>query len=123
MVICKICKQVCVSPSVLNRHMVTHSGVKSFQCELCYKYFSTKESCKVHKKTIHSDAKNFQCPKCTKAFKQNSNLKKHLIVHGIGDYKCHICEKVFSVKPEFQRHMQRLHPDESTNNGPDWGTV
>ncbi|WP_330927000.1 hypothetical protein, partial [Candidatus Sororendozoicomonas aggregata] len=27
------------------------------------------------------------------------------------------------VKPEFQRHMQRLHPDESTNNGPDWGTV
>jgi hypothetical protein len=50
---CTECEYVCITPSALKTHMVTHVGSKEYECFECEKFFAQKCSLKTHLKKIH----------------------------------------------------------------------
>lgn len=51
--VCEICKKVCMKPSDLKRHMMSHTGERPFKCEVCGKQFRAKNSMMYHLKSAH----------------------------------------------------------------------
>ena len=52
---CHLCNKFFGSKKTdLERHMLTHSGVKPFQCQLCKRKFTSKSSLNTHVKRVHS---------------------------------------------------------------------
>lgn len=53
------------------------------------------------------DDKTFQCDICSRFFSTNSNLSKHKKKHGEKLYSCEICNKMFYRKDVMQEHHRR----------------
>ena len=53
------------------------------------------------------DDKTFQCEICSRFFSTNSNLSKHKKKHGEKLYACEICNKMFYRKDVMQDHQRR----------------
>lgn len=71
-------------------HVVAHSDVRNFTCEVCNKKYKTKSQLNDHKKA-HKDETPFQCHICSKSYKWKTNLIIHLKKHN--GYKCAYCNK------------------------------
>lgn len=56
---------------------------------------------------LSSDDKTFQCDICSRFFSTNSNLSKHKKKHGEKLYSCEICNKMFYRKDVMQEHHRR----------------
>lgn len=54
-----------------------------------------------------ADDKTFQCEICSRFFSTNSNLSKHKKKHGEKLYACEICSKMFYRKDVMQDHQRR----------------
>lgn len=54
-----------------------------------------------------ADDKTFQCEICSRFFSTNSNLSKHKKKHGEKLYACEICNKMFYRKDVMQDHQRR----------------
>ncbi|MEQ2193448.1 hypothetical protein XENOCAPTIV_028334, partial [Xenoophorus captivus] len=57
--------------------------------------------------------KTFQCDICSRFFSTNSNLSKHKKKHGEKLYSCEICNKMFYRKDVMQEHHRRHSVGES----------
>ena len=53
---CELCGKAFISPSKLQRHSYSHSGLKPFQCNVCNKSFSQSVNLQTHIKKDHSEA-------------------------------------------------------------------
>lgn len=60
-----------------------------------------------------ADDKTFQCDICSRFFSTNSNLSKHKKKHGEKLYSCEICNKMFYRKDVMQEHHRRHSVGES----------
>jgi KRAB domain-containing zinc finger protein len=58
----------------------------------------------------HTGDKSYKCDICGKGSSHNSNLQNHIKTH-TGDklYKCDICGKGFSNSSDLQRHIRTLY--------------
>ena len=91
---------------------------KPFQCSLCSKAFKLKAVLKRHFEQVHDKIKPFHCSFCPSKFGYKFELEKHLsrihegknqdapIAASKEKFKCHICNKVFSVKNTLNYHME-----------------
>lgn len=95
---CPTCSKVFATSNYLNRHMVTHTGVKAFGCSRCTKRFYFKWALKQHL-LRHMKERPFECSTCGKRFFNSWLLKKYLYTHNQEkSYRCGACSKRFCSK-------------------------
>ena len=89
--------------------LIVHEGRRDYRCQSCVKSFTRPEQLKRHVHTIHEDQKD-KCEYCGNLFRPDY-LKTHIYtVHeGHKDYKCEICEQLFSSQKELKSHIKRTH--------------
>lgn len=82
---------------------------KKFECETCFKRFSSRSLCEGHKNRVHLDIRNFICSTCGRAFTSKTNLSQHERVHtGEKPFKCNVegCDQSFKTHSAKYAHHQ-----------------
>ncbi|XP_069477352.1 zinc finger and BTB domain-containing protein 10 [Ambystoma mexicanum] len=64
---CPHCNYVAKYRRTLKRHLLIHTGVRSFSCEICGKLFTRREHVKRHS-LVHKKDKKYKCMVCKKIF-------------------------------------------------------
>ena len=60
----------------LNRHLLIHSGVLPFACDICQKRFSRTDNFNLHKRQ-HTNERPYKCGGCEKKYVSGSKLRRH----------------------------------------------
>ena len=84
----------------------------NFQCEICHKYFGSKNILGKHIKGVHLRVKNFHCQICEISFVRNDELKSHVRKKHPKDgevpekFYCDQCAKQFTEKKSLNYHIK-----------------
>ncbi|RXG68538.1 Zinc finger and BTB domain-containing protein 20 [Armadillidium vulgare] len=75
---CLQCDYKSLNVGDVKRHvMFKHTGEKPFQCTICDKSFTVKQTLKIHMRT-HTGEKPYLCSLCSKRFTHKVSLNIHL---------------------------------------------
>lgn len=83
-----------------------------FNCDICFKNFSTKQILQRHRIALHDHNKDFKCDQCNMWFSSSNNheLIKHTneVHNGFKKFICDFngCSKEFSRRDALKRHRQ-----------------
>ena len=104
---CNICGKEFDGMYKLNRHLVTHTGIKNFNCETCGKSFSEAYKLRRHL-LVHAGIKMFPCDLCEKSYTRNDHLKRHKYEAHFQNFTCEVCSQEFGDKRALSIH-RRIH--------------
>uniref|UniRef100_G3N5G7 Vascular endothelial zinc finger 1b n=1 Tax=Gasterosteus aculeatus TaxID=69293 RepID=G3N5G7_GASAC len=95
---CPICHQRFKRKDRMTYHVRSHDGGvhKPYICSVCGKGFSRPDHLSCHVKHVHSSERPFKCQACTSAFATKDRLRSHMIRHE-GKVTCNICGKMLSA--------------------------
>ncbi|XP_066143523.1 zinc finger protein 236-like [Euwallacea fornicatus] len=81
------------------------------ECDICHKWYSSKDVLRKHKKALHGQNKKFPCIKCDKGYDQLEDLNKHIkkLHSGLRPYSCQYCSNSFSEEHSLKIHIKRIH--------------
>ncbi|XP_029985743.1 zinc finger protein 142 [Sphaeramia orbicularis] len=144
--LCPECGYKCKWATQLKYHMTKHTGHKPYACTECDYRTNRADALRAHADARHRHTRPYVCENCGKAFKSVAVLKSHQRRHGDGrPYACGLCPRSFRwgaglrqhylnhthkrpfhcrycsyrAKQRFQvvKHLHRLHPLESAEQG------
>jgi len=92
---CPSCEKEFHVPSLLERHMRTHTNERPFQCRLCSRSYSQSGNLNVHLKTIHGVAVD--------GGRSRSDGEGHR------PHKCYICNRMFTTSSNMYQHIRAVH--------------
>ncbi|VDK34465.1 unnamed protein product [Taenia asiatica] len=102
--ICSYCGKTFDRPSLLRRHILSHTGERPFPCQYCDKAFSTRSGANTHERT-HTGYKPYICRICGRRFAAGSNYIFHIYTHtNTRRHRCDICTKAFVTPGDLRRH-------------------
>ncbi|XP_075531197.1 uncharacterized protein LOC142564182 isoform X2 [Dermacentor variabilis] len=102
---CHLCPYESKDKAMLSRHMLTHSGEKSFECPACTRKFGRFESLKDHMHT-HSGERPYQCTMCPYRTAHRSTLADHKKRHTTEELlSCDLCPYVTMRRTNLERHV------------------
>lgn len=64
----------------MNRHKLTHTGIKKYQCKFCDRAFTQNNDLIKHLRS-HIGTNTYQCNECSAAFRLKSELVAHTNKH------------------------------------------
>ena len=115
---CLLCQKVLQTPSRFLQHEKKHkqsANEKPFSCTECKYETDTKYYLQNHKRTMHVAKEGLwicakgKCAENPRSFINNYLLKKHQDCHE--EIKCEKCDKKFTAKRNFRRHIKTVHKD------------
>ena len=89
---CPTCNKEFHVPSLLERHMRTHTNERPYQCRLCGRSYSQSGNLNVHLKTIHGVMVEGQ--------------RARAEPEGIRPHKCYICNRMFTTSSNMYQHIR-----------------
>nr|XP_026501159.1 zinc finger protein 726-like [Vanessa tameamea] len=105
--VCKECNYKTSRIKDMSSHLVTHSGERPFQCNLCPNTYTQYSSLQGHKEGAHQDyLVEITCHFCGKYVRGRRNVYRHLKSHTEQKVSCTICKKVMN-KMSYHTHMKR----------------
>ena len=119
---CSVCQKVLQTPSRFYQHEKQHknsANEKPFSCNECKYQTDNKCYLQNHKRTMHlvkvglwMCAKG-KCSENPRSFINSHLLQKHQKCHE--EVKCDKCEKKFTAKRNFRRHLKEVHKDKEVD--------
>ena len=83
------------------------SVTENFICNICLRYFSSKQKRDNHIENIHSQKKRYSCKVCAKIILSKDGLVSHMKTHTCSSHhQCPDCKKVFNHKSNLSRHLK-----------------
>ena len=137
--ICHHCGKICRNKFGLQKHLETHSAIRSYQCDQCDKAYKSKSALRDHVICFHGKARDhlcrfcpmrflrksdrigherthtnerpFKCSHCDKAFRRKAIMQAHELTHGhrTKDWKCDVCGSLFYNRIQRDNHVKYLH--------------
>ncbi|XP_022829380.1 gastrula zinc finger protein XlCGF57.1-like [Spodoptera litura] len=105
---CKDCTYHTKNIKDIDAHLVTHNGIRRYQCKDCLKWFTQHSSLQGHREAHHNDYKKVgTCQYCGKHIKGRNKLYKHLVNHESKSVQCEICKKILKNRSNLRNHMKR----------------
>ncbi|XP_072142273.1 uncharacterized protein, partial [Dermacentor andersoni] len=102
---CDLCPYHSRNRTSYKRHMLTHSGERSFGCPVCSRKFALFQTLTDHMRT-HSGEKPYQCPMCSYRAGNSSALADHKKRHTTDKLiSCSVCPYVTVRRTNFKRHV------------------
>ena len=116
---CGECYKSFITPSKLQRHSLSHSGLQPYQCNICAKTFSQSANLKTHIKNTHSEDLIMLYPIILETdplpldfHKINDGDKDHKCefpCKGHKGYKCESCGMSFYQPGRLRKHIKTVH--------------
>ena len=80
---------------------------ESFICNICLKYFSSKQKRDNHIENIHTQSKRYSCNLCAKMIYSKDGLVSHMKTHtSSSQHQCPDCKKIYKNKSDLRRHFR-----------------
>lgn len=104
--VCLVCQKISRSKYMLIEHFRIHTGEKPLKCELCNEKFRYRSQLSMHRRRCCT---MIQCDKCEKKFSTKVKFNKHVQKqHKNWTHFCKVCGKGFLFEGRLQNHM-KLH--------------
>jgi len=97
---CPTCDKQFPVPSLLERHMRTHTNERPYQCRFCGRSYSQSGNLNVHLKTIHGVSEGGREGAGTGTGTREDSLRPH---------KCYICNRIFTTSSNMYQHVRIVH--------------
>lgn len=111
---CDCCERVYLNPLDYEKHIVTHTKKRPFQCNYCDKKFAFKQGLERHEILHDNNSLPYPCQYCELRFPSGARLQRHLSSDHAGTrpFPCGKCSKRFMLSHHLYRHIRTNHMKE-----------
>lgn len=106
---CEICDKAFKRSSEVSNHTQIHRGIE-YACEVCGFTTINKFSLRMHHRRVHQRDFRYRCDQCDKGFMSNYDLEDHKASHlGRKTFICEFCGNAYSQKSYLVAHKRVIH--------------